>query len=127
MCFVLLVIGELVEELADVADAEQRGHVQVRQNLAQNLRRQPGEKMSRKHSEASEIYDFCAGRKNLPVPFKGALLCMILHDSQSKYPQLCYPGALCSLGVGRLIQISTVLIPLLPLESMLTSVIGKRH
>lgn len=32
--------------------------------------------------------------------------------------------ALCGLGVGRLIQISTVLIPLLPLESMLTSVIG---
>lgn len=55
MCFVLLVIGELVEELADVADAEQRGHVQVRQNLVQNLRRQPGEKMSRKHGEATEI------------------------------------------------------------------------
>lgn len=55
MCFVLLVIGELVEELADVADAEQRGHVQVRQNLAQNLRRHPGEKMSRKHGEATEI------------------------------------------------------------------------
>lgn len=31
---------------------------------------------------------------------------------------------LCGLGVVRLIQISTVLIPLLPLESMLTSVIG---
>lgn len=55
VCFVLLVIGELVEELADVADAEQRGHVQVRQNLVQNLRRQPGEKMSRKHGEATEI------------------------------------------------------------------------
>jgi len=40
-----LVVGEPVEELADVADAEQGGGVQVRQNLNQNLRREPEEEI----------------------------------------------------------------------------------
>lgn len=41
----LLITGQLVEELADVGDAEQRGGVQVQQDLNQDLRRQPEEKV----------------------------------------------------------------------------------
>lgn len=39
---VLLVIGQPVEQPADAAEAEQRGGVQIRQDLAQDLHGQPG-------------------------------------------------------------------------------------
>lgn len=48
----LLVAGQLVEQLADVADAEQRGGVQVRQNLDQDLRGQPEDKVTRPYDHA---------------------------------------------------------------------------
>lgn len=43
----LLVVGQLVEELADVADAAQRRGVQVGQDLDQDLRRQPEDQETR--------------------------------------------------------------------------------
>lgn len=39
---VLLVIGQPVEQPAHAAEAEQRGGVQIRQDLAQDLHGQPG-------------------------------------------------------------------------------------
>lgn len=45
----LLVIGKLMEELIDVADAEKSGGIQVWQNLNQDLRWQSTEKVIRHH------------------------------------------------------------------------------
>lgn len=49
----LLVVGQPVEELADVADAAQRRGVQVGQDLEQDLRRQPEDQ---EHTLLSLIY-----------------------------------------------------------------------
>lgn len=54
----LLIVGKLVEELADVADAEQRGGVQERQNLDQDLRRQPEEKVTRHYNKGLTLMVF---------------------------------------------------------------------
>lgn len=43
-----LVIGQLVEELVDMADADERVRVQVRQDLQQDLWRKPEDGKKRK-------------------------------------------------------------------------------
>lgn len=48
-----LIAGEPVEEFADVADGEQRGGVQVRQNLDQDLRREPEEEETKAFPQRS--------------------------------------------------------------------------
>lgn len=50
-----LVIGQPVEEFVDVADADERGGVQVREDLQQDLWRESARRKKRKKTYASTL------------------------------------------------------------------------